>query len=57
MTLEPRDLEVQMFADAALVTFHLENGRSLSRRTFVLSKESGLWKIVHLHASNVVGSE
>jgi hypothetical protein len=57
MTLEPKDLEVQMFTDAALVTFHLENGKSLSRRTFVMSKERGFWKIVHLHASNVVGSE
>jgi hypothetical protein len=56
-TIEPKDLEVQMFTDAALVTFHLENGKSLARRTFVLSKEGGCWKIVHLHASNVVGSE
>ena len=57
ITLEPKDLEVQMFTDAAVVTFHLEYGSSLSRRTFVLAKEEGSWKIVHLHASNVVGSE
>ncbi len=57
MSLEPKDLEVLLFTDAALVTFHLENGESLSRRTFVLAKEQDAWKIVHLHASNVVGSE
>ena len=57
MSLDPRDLEVMMFTDAAVVTFHLENGRSLSRRTFVLAKENDSWKIVHLHPSNVVGSE
>jgi hypothetical protein len=34
-----------------------EDGRALSRRTFVLAREEGSWKIVHLHASNVVSSE
>ena len=57
MALDPKDLEVQMLTDAAIVTFHLENGRSLSRRTFVLAREEGSWRIVHLHPSNVVGSE
>lgn len=57
MTLEPKDLEVQMFTDAALVSFHLEDGSSLSRRSFVFAKEEAGWKIVHLHASNVVSSE
>ena len=57
MALDPKDLEVRMLTDAAIVTFHLENGRALSRRTLVLAKEDGSWKIVHLHPSNVVGSE
>ena len=57
MSLEPKDLEVQMFTDAAVVSFHLEDGRALSRRTFVLAREEGSWKIIHLHASNVVSSE
>ena len=57
MTLDPKDLEIRVFTDAAIATFHLENERSLSRRTFVLAKEEGSWKIVHLHPSNVVGSE
>lgn len=52
LRLEPRDLLIQLFGDAAVVTFHLE-GRRLARRTFVLAKTAGQWKIVHLHASNV----
>ena len=50
--LEPRDLLIQLFGNAAVVTFHLE-GRRLARRTFVLAKTGTEWKIVHLHASNV----
>ena len=57
MSLEPKDLEIQMFGEAAIMTFHLENGNSLSRRTIVLAKEANLWKIAHIHASNVIGSE
>lgn len=56
LSLEPRDLEVQMYGGAALVTFHLEGNESLGRRTFVLALIDDDWKIVHLHASNVVGS-
>lgn len=57
MKLEPKDLKVTMLKEAAIVTFHLENGQSLSRRTIVLSKEEGRWKIIHIHPSNVVNSE
>ena len=57
ITLEPLNLEIKMFGDAALVTFHLIDGNALSRRSFVLAKRAGAWKIVHLHASNVVSSE
>lgn len=57
MKLNPVDLEVQMLSDAAVVSFHLEDGASLSRRTFVLARQEGEWRIVHLHASNVVGSD
>lgn len=55
--LDPKDLEIRVFSEAALATFHLERDGSLSRRTFVLAKRAGAWKVVHLHASNVVGSD
>ena len=57
MKLEPKDLKITMLNEAAIATFHLENGRSLSRRTIVLGKTEGTWKIIHIHPSNVVTSE
>ena len=57
MQLEPEDLKITMLNDAAIVTFHLNHGKSLSRRTIVLAKKDVGWQIVHIHASNVVSSE
>jgi len=57
MQLEPEDLKITMLNAAAIVTFHLDNGKSLSRRTIVLAKNDVGWQIVHIHASNVVSSE
>ncbi len=57
MKLEPKDLKITMLKEAAIATFHLENGKSLSRRTIVLGKNNDTWKIVHIHPSNVVSSE
>ena len=56
LDIEPVDLEIQIFGDAALATFHLAGGEQLGRRTFVLALIDDAWKIVHLHASNVYGS-
>ncbi len=56
LDIKPVDLEIQIFGDAALVTFHLVGGERLGRRTFVLALIDDAWKIVHLHASNVYGA-
>ncbi len=53
LDIQPKDLEIQVFGEAALVTFHLGGGDSIGRRTFVLARIDDAWKIVHLHASNV----
>ena len=53
MHLEPQDLDVRVFGEAAVISFHLMGQGTLSRRTFVLAKRNGAWKIVHIHASNV----
>lgn len=50
---KPEALRVQMFGDAALVTFQTTNPNVTSRRSFVLRREGGRWLIVHLHGSNV----
>lgn len=57
LNIEPKDLKITMLNNAAIATFHLENGKSLARRTIVLAKNDGSWKIVHIHPSNVVSSE
>lgn len=49
----PQDLQVQLLGDAALVTFQNTSPNVTSRRTFVLRREGGAWKIVHLHGSNI----
>jgi len=56
LDIRPKDLDIRVFGDAALATFHLGDDDTLGRRTFVLSKYGRDWKIVHLHASNVESS-
>jgi len=54
MDLQPQDLRIQMMSpEIALVTFHLIDGDTTSRRSLLLKKQSDGWKIVHLHASNI----
>ena len=51
--LSPQDIDVTVFGDVALVTFHLSGKIVLSRRTLVLSRHESGWFIEHLHASNI----
>jgi SnoaL-like domain len=54
MSLNPVDLRVDnLCEDVALVTFHLIDGSTVSRRTLVFKRDSGGWRVVHLHASNI----
>jgi ketosteroid isomerase-like protein len=52
-SLVPQDLLIQIFGDAAVVTFHIERDGVLRRRTVVFVKRDEGWRIVHLHASSV----
>jgi ketosteroid isomerase-like protein len=49
--LEARDLQMQEMGDMALATFHLK-GEHWGRRSFVMHRTGGEWRIVHMHASN-----
>ena len=52
MHLQPRDLKIQIYGEIAIATFHLDDRPGvLNRRTIVLRRMKGQWKIVHLHAS------
>jgi ketosteroid isomerase-like protein len=54
---KPEELRVQMLGKAALVTFQTTNPNVTSRRTFVLRRDGGRWRIVHLHGSNIRAAE
>jgi ketosteroid isomerase-like protein len=53
LDLRPNDLLIQEMGDIAVVSFHLILLGALRRRTFVLRRRDGAWKILHLHASNI----
>lgn len=55
--IEPRDLDIHVSGDMALATFHLVRDGELGRRTFVLRRDSNAWKILHVHASNVIQND
>ena len=48
----PEDVHVQQSGNLAVVTFNVHNPSAVSRRTFVWRLDRGVWRIVHLHASN-----
>jgi ketosteroid isomerase-like protein len=48
----PEDLRVDRRGDVAIVTFNVHNPSAVSRRTFVWRLDGGVWRIVHMHASN-----
>jgi hypothetical protein len=55
--LQPRDLKIQSYGEIAIATFHLDDRPGvLNRRTIVLRRSKGQWKIVHLHASETAPS-
>lgn len=54
MDLKPLDLRIENLSDdVTLVTFHLDDGNVVNRRTIVYKRETNGWKIVHIHASNL----
>ena len=54
MDIQPHEMEIQIFGDVAIATFHLDDKPNfVNRRTIVLRNTSGGWKIIHLHASEV----
>jgi ketosteroid isomerase-like protein len=51
LNIQPVDLMVQNYGTVSVVTFHLNGGENVGRRTLVLRKDQTAWKIVHFHAS------
>lgn len=59
LQIEPEDLRVHRWGDAAVVTFHLPGEEDLGRRTLVFRRDGpeARWRIVHLHASSLERGE
>jgi len=54
LQISPKDIDIQLYRQTAIVTFHLGDGvNTLSRRTLIMVKKKRSWKIAHLHASSV----
>jgi ketosteroid isomerase-like protein len=53
MNLQAKALSVQRAGGAVVATFDVGTEAVFSRRTLVLERRGGAWRIVHLHASNV----
>ncbi len=49
--IQPKDVQIQMLKDVAILTFHLPGDDTFGRRTLVFRKQKGNWLIAHLHAS------
>jgi hypothetical protein len=47
------DLLVQVVGDMALCTFMFDSPDRIGRRTIVLVRRAGAWRILHIHASNL----
>ena len=47
------DLLVQVVGDVAVCSFHFDSRDRLGRRTIVLVRREGVWRIQHIHASNL----
>lgn len=54
LQISPKDINLQLYQETAIVTFHLGDGlNTLSRRTLLMVKKKQVWKIAHLHASSL----
>lgn len=53
LSIEPKEMKVQMLGDVAIVTFHLEDPDLFGRRTIIFQRQGKQWLIVHLHASGI----
>lgn len=53
LNISPAGLLIQEFGDIAVASFSIAGAGDIGHRTLVLHRESGAWRIAHLHASRV----
>ena len=52
--IRPIDLRVQDYGHVVVVTFHIDGGDELARRSIVLHRGGNGWRVVHIHGSSGV---
>lgn len=50
---QAKSLSIQLVGGAAVATFDIGTSEVYSRRTLVIERRRGGWRIIHLHASNL----
>lgn len=50
--IRPYDLLAQDLDDTVVVSFHIRGADEIARRTVVLHRTAGGWRVVHIHASS-----
>lgn len=53
LNILPLDQNVQRYGNVAIVTFRLDSGDNIGRRSIVFRKTGDDWRIVHFHASAI----
>lgn len=53
LNIRPADVALHQYGDTVVATFHLQGRSDIGRRTLVLNRQSGAWRIVHMHASSL----
>lgn len=53
LNIKPKDVHIQKHRDTAIVTFHLTGDQGIARRTLVMRRDKGAWRVAHMHASNM----
>jgi ketosteroid isomerase-like protein len=53
LTIAPLDQYVQRYGDVAILTFRLDSGDKIGRRSIVFRKMGDDWLIAHFHASAI----
>ncbi len=53
LNIAPLEQRVQLYDQIAVVTFLLDGDDAVGRRSIVLQKIGGQWKIAHFHASTI----
>lgn len=51
--LQPDNLRVQDLGDVVIISFHLRAADHVARRSVVLHRRAGSWRVVQIHASSL----